>query len=64
VKSNQKFRISDLRCRIRPISKSPPTGAWLVKYVDALCEEGNSKRGIRVYCTVKVIAEAVADCEP
>jgi len=30
-----------LRCRIRPISKFPRIGVWLVKYVDALAEEGN-----------------------
>ncbi len=32
-----------MRCRIRPISKFPRIGAWLVKYVDALCEEGNTR---------------------
>jgi len=26
------------------ISKFPRIGAWLVKYVDALCEEGNEGR--------------------
>jgi 3'-phosphoadenosine 5'-phosphosulfate sulfotransferase (PAPS reductase)/FAD synthetase len=34
--SNLKFRISDLRCRIRPISKSPLLmSAGFVKYIDA-----------------------------
>src|SRR5436309_9431635 len=40
--SDYRFRISDLRCRIRPISKFPRNGARLVEYVDALYEEGNS----------------------
>src|SRR5437899_13086870 len=40
--SEVQSEISDLGFKMQdsPISKFPRIGAWLVKYVDALCEEG------------------------
>ena len=42
IQSNLRFRISDLRCRTRPISKFPERSAFLVKYVGALLQGGES----------------------